>query len=101
MFADCYSCFALRCGKPVLGNKRDRECVLATAVIHMSVTPDDVSNRVRMAGLFQRLNTPDGLNAGEEVGPAIIYPWTMLRQFSLGDLCRHLSADANVAEPAL
>ena len=39
----------------------------ATAVSRVSGTPDDVGNHVRMLALFQRLNEPNGLNAGEEV----------------------------------
>ncbi len=42
---------------------------MATAVIRMSVTPDDLGNRVWMLDLFQRRNARDGLNAREEELP--------------------------------
>ena len=46
--------------------------VMATAVIRVSVTPDDLGNRVRMLGLFQRRHESNGLNAREEVDSPVI-----------------------------
>ena len=92
----------LRCPQCSTSSFRaDGPGVPAPDVIRMAITPDDIANRVRMLDRFQRRHAPDGLNGREEVGPAVIYPWTMLRQVSLRDLCRHRSAAAGVAEPAL
>ena len=45
--------------------------IVATDVIRVSVTPDDVGHHARMLDLLQRLHESNGLNAREEVLPVI------------------------------